>query len=119
VQAIVCAPYFWGMQLIDKNLDTMGAELLKELENLGRDYPHVTKLFMDMVQIVAEHGAHVGAISQAMPEVIAEVARLRELVNEHEWKARVHKESSVPETGSKEHMMFLGRFKTPKKEDLN
>lgn len=109
--------------MADKELDAISDELLVEFKNLGKDYPYITKMFMDMVAIVAEHNEQVHAISHAMQEVVTEVARMREVLKQHEWKSQLYDEVSdtpeVPEFGSQEHMQFLSRFRSLKKEDLN
>ena len=93
----------------DKDLDAISDDLLCEFKRLGKDFPHITKMFMDMVAIIAEHNDQIHSISNAMQEVVTEVAKLREM--------RIN--SSFPEFGNSDSISIFDNFKPPKKEDLN
>ncbi len=61
------------MENID--VERLGDELLEEFKKLEVDYPHITKMFMDMVSIVSQQNDQINAISRAMQDVVSDDLR--------------------------------------------
>ncbi len=104
--------------MVDNELDEIGEELLLEFEKLGKDYPYLTKMFMDMVTIVAQHNAQITAISGAMQDIVSEVNRIRDVLKESGSYRRTFDLSDSGEVDQATHDRFFTRFRAPKKEEI-
>ena len=112
----------------DKDLDAISDELLSEFKHLGEDFPHVTKMFMDMVAIIAEHNEQIHAMSRALQDVVTKLAEYEaeadaeaaEIVSEFKKLRQLRRETGLSDFGNSQLSQFFGgNSKVPKKEDLN
>ena len=109
--------------MADVELDAISEELLLEFEKLGKDYPYLTKMFMDMVTIVAQHNAQITSISGAMQDIVSEVTRIRDVLKGPDWRTSLYDEGpDLSEFGEIDQVTlerFFTRFRPPKKDELN
>ena len=103
--------------MTDAEIDTLSDELISEFTNLGKDYPYLTKMIMDMVGIVSQQNAQLEAISKHLETITLEVNKQHFLIEDI-----LRDEDTVvelPRFGSSMHLDYLSAFKKPDKGDLN
>ena len=68
-------------------------DLLEEFKKLGKEYPLITKMFMDMVAIVSEHNSRLEGLVEIGEGAISDLAQAFTILKEHEKKLDILKDN--------------------------
>lgn len=74
-----------------EDLEEISKELLAEFQELGTHYPLITKMFMDLISIVAKQNEQIEEIVETMEGMVRNSTKCDETVKEHEWKLNILK----------------------------
>ena len=107
------------IEIDDKLADELGEKLLQEFQEIGESYPSFAAMFIDMVSIVSQQNSQINSISQALQDVVLEINKMREIIKESEWKAKIEEEKEDYFSSSSGNVTFIRSSNPRKKEDLN
>ena len=107
------------IEIDDKLADELGEKLLQEFQEIGESYPSFAAMFIDMVSIVSQQNSQINSISQALQDVVIEINKMREIIKESEWKAKIEEEKEDYFSSSSGNVTFIRSSNPRKKEDLN
>tara|TARA_R110000824_G_scaffold164501_6_gene340801 strand:- start:691 stop:993 length:303 start_codon:yes stop_codon:yes gene_type:complete len=68
-------------------------ELLKEFQKLGIEYPLITKMFMDLVSVVAQQSDQITGLAETLESLALDAQSKEVIIKEHEWKLNILKEN--------------------------
>jgi len=68
-------------------------DLLKEFQKLGVEYPLITKMFMDLVSVVAQQSDQITALAGTLESLVLDAQAKEVVIKEHEWKLNILKEN--------------------------
>ena len=75
------------------DVELITEDLLEEFKKLGKDYPLITKMFMDMVAIVSEHNSRLEGLVEIGEGAISDLAQAFTILKEHEKKIDILKDN--------------------------
>ena len=99
-------------------------DLLEEFKKLGKDYPLITKMFMDMVAIVSEHNSRLDSLVEIGEGAISDLAQAFTILKDHEKKLDILKDNflldaSAPQFPREDDVAFaLHALRNRKKDDI-
>jgi len=99
-------------------------DLLEEFKKLGKEYPLITKMFMDMVAIVSEHNSRLEGLVEIGEGAISDLAQAFTILKEHEKKLDILKDNflvdaSAPQFPQDVDAVFaLHALRKIKKDDI-
>ena len=79
----------------DLELEGITEELLEEFKRFGREYPLITKMFMDMVAIVSEHNSRLDVLMGLEENTIADMEKIYMALKDHERKLNILKNNFI------------------------
>jgi hypothetical protein len=68
-------------------------DLLGEFKKLGIEYPLITKMFMDLVSVVAQQSDQITALADTLESLVLDAQAKEVNIKEHEWKLNILKEN--------------------------
>ena len=106
--------------MTDNEVDTLSEELLIEFTRLGKDYPYLTKMIMDMVSIMSQQNSQLEAITNHLEALTTEINKQHFVLEDvlRDWQ-RDGSSLEISELGSKQHLDYLAAFSKPGKDELN
>lgn len=75
------------------DLEEFNEELLNEFHKFGLEYPLLTKMFMDLVSVVAKQNEQIEEIVKTLEEITIHSAKQDEILKEHAWKLNILKDN--------------------------
>jgi hypothetical protein len=113
------------MLMDDKDdVELLTEDLLEEFKKLGKDYPLITKMFMDMVAIVSEHNSRLEGLVEIGEGAISDLAQAFTILKEHEKKIDILKDNflvdaSAPQFPREDDFSLMAlAFRNRKKDDI-
>jgi len=91
-------------------------ELSVEFKSFGKEYPLITKMFMDLVSIVAQQNEQISTLSESVEMLANGVTKKEVIIKEHEWKLDLLKTRLLEV--SQELELDFSPFPTEKKKML-
>jgi hypothetical protein len=76
-----------------EDLDDISKELIAEFQELGIHCPLITKMFMDLISIVAKQNEQIEEIIETMESLARNSSRCEEAIKEHDWKLNILKDN--------------------------
>ena len=108
----------------DLELEGVTEDLLEEFKSFGRDYPLITKMFMDMVAIVSEHNSRLEGLVEIGEGAISDLAQAFTILKDHEKKIDILKDNflvdaSAPQFPREDDFSLMAlAFRNRKKDDI-
>jgi len=93
-------------------------DLLLEFKEFSRDYPLLTKMFMDLVAIVAQQNEQISLLSGSIESLSEGMLETGVLVKEHQWKLDILKEKFIDLTELAQEDSEFSDFSKEKKKVL-
>lgn len=104
------------------DVELITADLLEEFKKLGQEYPLLTKMFMDMVAIVAEHNSRLETLVEVGEGAISDLSQAFTILTEHEKKLDILKDNFIVGASSPQFPQdadaALQAFRKIKKDDV-
>jgi hypothetical protein len=103
---------------MDDNSDFEGIteELLEEFKKFGSDYPLITKMFMDMVAVIADHNSRLDSLASLGENTIGDLEKIYMALKDHEKKLNILKNNIIEDDVTQ--FLHTG-FRRRKKDVLN
>ena len=79
----------------DLELEGVTEDLLEEFKSFGREYPLITKMFMDMVAIVSEHNSRLDVLMGLEESTIVDMEKIYMALKDHERKLNILKNNFI------------------------
>ena len=103
---------------MDDNSDFEGIteELLEEFKKFGSDYPLITKMFMDMVAVIADHNSRLDSLASLGENTIGDLEKIYMALKDHEKKLNILKNNIIEDDVTQ--FLHAG-FRRRKKDVIN
>jgi hypothetical protein len=93
-------------------------ELLIEFKSFGKEYPLLTKMFMDLVSIVAQQNEQISKLSESVEMLANGITKKEVIIKEHEWKLDLLKTRLLESSEFSQEELDFSPFPIEKKKIL-